>query len=69
MEEYLNGFEALNSPIGTKFEVRYIDGTTRQVEVVEDTEGIFLKYIDTDIKDISIMDFHRGIDTARFIVI
>ena len=58
MEECLNGFEALNSPIGTKFEVRYIDGTTRQVEVVEDKEGIFLKYIDTNTTEISIMDFH-----------
>lgn len=66
MEEYLNGFEALNSPIGTQFEVKYLDNTTREVEVIENTEGVFFKYIDLDIKELSIMDFHRGINTAKF---
>lgn len=43
MEEYLNGFEALNIPIGTQFEVRYLLGeTTRQVEVYKNDEGIFI---------------------------
>lgn len=43
MEEYLNGFETLNIPIGTQFEVRYLLGeTTRQVEVYKNDEGIFI---------------------------
>ena len=69
MNEILNGFEALNSPIGTQFEVKYLDGTTRQIEVYKNDEGVFLKYIDTDIEELSIMDFHRGIDTAKFTLI
>jgi hypothetical protein len=69
MREELNGFEAINTPIGTQFEVIYLDGTTREVEVYKNDEGIFFKYIDADINELSIMDFHRGLDTAKFIMI
>ena len=67
MSKKLNGFEALNAPAGTQFEVKYKKGTTRKVEVYEDEEGVLLKYI--DIKGFSMMDFHKGLDTAEFIPI
>lgn len=67
MSKNLNGFEALNAPIGTQFEVKYKKGITRKVEVYKDEDGVLLKYI--DIKEFYVMDFHKGIDTAEFIPI
>ena len=71
MSKELNIIEAMHMKLGTEFTIKYRDGYTRRVMLVESNEignnNIVLKYLDVINNEYNYVDIHRDLVDAKFI--
>lgn len=71
MSKELNIIEAMKMPLGTELIIKYMDGYTRKVALVESNEvgnnNVLLKYLDSKDGESHYVDVHRELVEATFI--